>query len=72
MFRSPMVQLKRNHRTQALFLFFFMAVFLLNMFFVFPPMTNFGWQMQLTSLATTLAVLITFFYTSCRDAGSIK
>ena len=72
MFRSPMVPLKRNHRTQALFLFLFMVIFVLNLLIVLPPMEIYGRVIQAVSLGTTIAVLLTFFYTSCKNAGTIK
>ena len=37
MFRSPMVPLKRNHKTQSLFLSLFALVLVLNMFIILPP-----------------------------------
>jgi ankyrin repeat protein len=36
MLRVPLIPLKRNHKTQALFLMLFLVVYLLNMFIILP------------------------------------
>jgi hypothetical protein len=72
MFRSPMVPLKRNHRTQALFLTLFAIVFVLNFLIINPPMQYYGRLIQYLSVGTTAFVLLTFFYASCKSAGVVK
>ena len=72
MFRSPMVPLKRNHRTQALFLTLFAIVFVLNFLIINPPMQYYGRLIQGLSVGTTAFVILTFFYASCKSAGVVK
>lgn len=72
MLRSPLVPLKKNHRTQALFLFLFLAIFFLNLLIVLPTLDFYNKDIQLISLISTVAVLVSFLYTSCKDPGVVR
>ena len=40
MLRVPLIPLKKNHKTQVLFMFLFLVVFLLNLFIILPVLNK--------------------------------
>ena len=45
MMKVPLIPLKRNHKTQILFLSLFLAIYLLNLFVVLPTIQFYAVQM---------------------------
>lgn len=72
MLRSPLIPLEKNHRTQALFLTLFLAIFFLNMLIVLPTLNFYNMDVQFISLISTVAVLMSFLYVSCKDPGVVR
>ena len=70
--RVPLIPLKRNHKTQALFLFLFFTVYMLNLFIIQPTLENFGSTVLLMSSISFGTVLLTFIYASAKDPGVVK
>jgi F0F1-type ATP synthase membrane subunit a len=71
MMKVPLIPLKRNHKTQTLFLSLFLAIFLLNLFVVLPSIQFYDIEMQIASAATTIIVFITFLCASCKNPGVV-
>lgn len=71
MMKVPLIPLKRNHKTQMLFLSLFLAIYLLNLFVVLPTIQFYAIQMQIASAATTVIVFITFLCASCKNPGVV-
>jgi hypothetical protein len=73
MLRVPLIPLKKNHKTQLLFLSLFGVVHLLNMLVILPTLqVDFSYYTQLGNGISTIAVFLTFLFASCKDAGVLK
>ena len=72
MFRVPLVPLKRNHKTQALFMLLFGTVLILNLCIIIPVMAPRNEVLSVVSGLVTLFVFLAFFLASCKDAGSLE
>ena len=73
MLRVPLIPLKRNHKTQTLFIFLFGIVHVVNMFIILPTLSH--WTSHITQLGnavTTIMVFVSFLYASCKDPGALK
>lgn len=69
--RIPLTPLKRNHKTQCLFIALFLTVYLLSLFVIQPSLTHFGYGTLFVSTISTAVVFLCFFYASCKDPGVI-
>ena len=67
-----MVPLKRNHKTQALFMLLFGTVLILNLCIIIPVMAPHNEAFSVISGVVTLFVFVGFFVASCKDAGSLE
>ena len=72
MFRVPLVPLKRNHKTQTLFMSLFGVVLLLNICIILPVLAPNGRIFSVISGIVTFLVFLAFFFTACKDPGSLK
>jgi hypothetical protein len=77
MLRVPLIPLKRNHKTQFLFMSLFLVVFLINLFIIFPTLDESlkdktSYYCQLINGGSTVLVFLAFLYASCKDPGRLK
>jgi len=74
MMKVPLIPLKRNHKTQSLFLSLFFVVVLLNTFIILPPLVQLDLNKysQYFNFASTFFVLLFFFVASCSNPGVLK
>jgi len=72
MLRVPLIPLKRNHKTQALFMTLFSIICIINMFILLPTVRNGKRYYQMFNGITTLLVFLSFIYASCKDPGILK
>ena len=72
MLRVPLIPLKRNHKTQVLFMTLFIIVAILNMFILLPTVRDGRRYYQMFNGITTLLVFLTFLYASCKDPGVLR
>lgn len=73
MLKVPLIPLKRNHKTQFLFMGLFVVVLALNLLITLPTIhdDNIGY-FQLANLSTFTLVFLFFFIASCKNAGILK
>lgn len=69
--RIPLTPLKRNHKTQCLFVMLFLVVYLLSLLIIQPKLAKYGSGILLISTSSTMVVFLSFFYASCKDPGAI-
>jgi len=73
MLRVPLIPLKRNHKTQFLFMSLFMIVFVLNMAVIIPTVNpDLSLIYQYVNGGSTVLVFLAFLYASCKDPGTLK
>ena len=72
MLKVPLIPLRKNHKTQTLFMSLFIIVFLLNMFVILPTIEPFNLAFQITSGVTTVLVFLSFLFASLRNPGVLK
>ena len=72
MLKVPLIPLKKNHKTQTLFMSLFLIVFLLNMVVILPTIEPFNMTFQITSGVTTILVFLSFIFASLKNPGVLK
>ena len=73
MLKVPLIPLKKNHKTQVLFLFMMTVIYALNMLIIFPTMDPKTAQYcQWTNDGTFILVFVTFLFASFKNPGHIK
>lgn len=73
MLRVPLIPLKRNIKTQVLFMTLFLVLVTLNMLVILPTMeTEISRICQYANGASFIVVFLAFLYASCKNPGTIK
>lgn len=73
MLRVPLIPLKKNHKTQALFLFLFSLVYVLSLGVVIPALGGLvSFYSEIACHATYGLVLVCFLWASCKNPGVLK
>mmetsp|Transcript_4711 Transcript_4711/g.8042 ORF Transcript_4711/g.8042 Transcript_4711/m.8042 type:complete len:247 (+) Transcript_4711:2029-2769(+) len=72
MIKVPLVPIKRNHRTQTLFISLFLLIFVLNLLIILPPITPHNLIYQGVSILSTALVLLTFLWVTCLSPGRLQ
>lgn len=72
MLKVPLIPLKKNHKTQALFMSLFLVVFILNLLVILPTIKPLNFFLQVVSGASTVLVFLSFLLASLKDPGVLQ